>query len=110
MPTYPDRRSRYNNVAPWDVSAGTGRAGNTPQVEPKSDLAKRERVPGEHFRDVTATKPPEPSVAIQVDSAVPLQVNDAKVPETVTDAPQPAPMPASIGSVLSEDSVQGSEG
>lgn len=97
---YGDKRGRYKDAMPWDFSS-VGRATNTPQPEPKSDLAKRGLAPGDHFREVTSTVAPLEPVA---------SVIDTKVPETVTDAPQPAPIPASIGSVLSEDSVQGSEG
>ena len=100
--TYPDRRNRYLNAAPWQVSAGVGRASNTPQAEPKSDLAKRERVPGEHFREVTTTvEPPVEAITAKVDT---------KVPETVKSASPTALAPTNIDSVLAKDGVEGSEG
>jgi hypothetical protein len=100
MPTYPDRRSRFKNVAPWEVQAGIGRATNTSQPEPKADMAKRGLPPGEHFREVTTTKPPDP---IQVVPAAPIQVDDVKMPETAKSAPPTVSTPTTIGAVLSEE-------
>jgi len=66
MTFFPDKRSRYRGAAPWDFAPGVGAASNTPQQEPRTDIAKREQVPGEHFREVTAMTPPEnPVVSAQ---------------------------------------------
>ena len=102
---YPDRRGRYRSALPGQVPAGNARGDNpVPAPEPKANLAKRGLAPGEHFRETTSLTKPE-SVPTQVDSAVPLQVNDAKVPETPKSASPTAPTPAIIGSVLARDGV-----
>jgi len=117
MPSYPDRRGQFSNVAPWDVPAGTPRTDNpTVAPTPRTELAVRTTgewmqdekgkwilKPGSHqprrdFRTTTATSaPPEP---IQAVPAAPIQANDAKVPETPKSASPTAPAPTNIGSVL----------
>lgn len=42
------------NAFPWEIAPGTGRATNTPQPEPKQDIAARGTAPGENFRSVTS--------------------------------------------------------
>ena len=69
MLSYPDRRSRYKAAGPWDFNFGVGQATNTPQPEPKTDIAKRGLKPGDHFRDTTSLTNP---VSTQADSAVPI--------------------------------------
>lgn len=116
MPSYPDRRQRYSNAAPWDFSPGTPNPNNGPAPEAKTTLAQRtedsyeqdkegkfQLTPGSHnprrdFRKTTATVPP-------------ILPDDGTVfgPGGSINGPD-HPNPPRIGSVLSSDAVEGSEG
>lgn len=87
MVKHSDKRSRYKGAAQWDIAAGVGRASNTPQTEPRANMAKTETRPGENFRRATAmTKPPE------------LLPNP-----TLSEVVKEAVAPKTIGSVLASE-------
>ena len=94
MTFFPDKRGRYQGAAPWDFAPGVGAASNTPQQEPRTDIAKREQVPGEHFREVTALTPPEnPVVSAQEPESASADIQESQ--RTAT--------PVALDSVLALD-------
>ena len=110
MPYYPDKRNRYANAFPWDFAAGTGREGNRPTPEAKTEMAKRGDAPSEHFRVTTAPQtledlqekhPQQPESSTKHDENTGIQPNrmqeilsseSSETNDSGTEIPNPSPI------------------